>query len=462
MCPEPAKFLILVKIFSVSHLKERTEKICLNCKAELIGRYCHVCGQENLEPKETVWHLVQHFFNDITHFDGKFFSTVKYLLRKPGFLSREYMAGRRASYLNPVRMYVFTSAIFFLILFSLKGPSDYIHKSEPPNESGEGAKKGTSIGVQNSGDIIGVTMSDDKGVKKGLADLAREKAKLEVKLKKAEDEDDKDDYREDITKIDLEGQIIRQLYGDTTTLTFDKAQRIGFLLRAYEDSLKQSDLPQAVRTNISIIADKLRKGDQDDNGFPALFGWNARGYRTVASYDSAEKAMPDNARDSWMGRTFTRKIIAANEEFHRDKHRYWEHFIENLLHSFPKILFFSLPFFALFLNILYARRKKEFFYVSHGIFAIHVYCATFILILATTLIKALTNLVDWRWFHILANILMFGVGFYIFIYLYKAMRGFYRQGRVKTFTKYFIMCVLSFILNLILLMIFLAISAVSV
>ncbi len=107
----------------MSHLKERKEKTCLNCQTSpLYGRYCHVCGQQNLEPKETVWHLVQHFFEDITHFDGKFFSTVKYLLKRPGFLSSEYMIGRRASYLNPIRMYVFTSAIFFLILFSLKSP----------------------------------------------------------------------------------------------------------------------------------------------------------------------------------------------------------------------------------------------------------------------------------------------------------------------------------------------------
>ena len=113
------KFLILAKIFQqVSHLKERKEQNCLNCHTALSGRYCHVCGQENLEPKETVWHLVQHFFNDITHFDGKFFSTVKYLLKRPGFPSSEYAKGRRASYLNPIRMYVFTSAIFFISSFS--------------------------------------------------------------------------------------------------------------------------------------------------------------------------------------------------------------------------------------------------------------------------------------------------------------------------------------------------------
>jgi hypothetical protein len=102
----------------VSHLKQRKEKSCLNCNAVINGRYCSICGQENLEPQESVWHLIVHFFNDITHFDGKFFSSVKYVVTKPGFLSSEYVAGRRMSYLNPVRFYVFTSFIFFLILFS--------------------------------------------------------------------------------------------------------------------------------------------------------------------------------------------------------------------------------------------------------------------------------------------------------------------------------------------------------
>ncbi|MEO5592529.1 MAG: DUF3667 domain-containing protein, partial [Chitinophagaceae bacterium] len=91
-----------------------------------MGRYCANCGQENTEPKETVLTLVSHFFNDITHFDGKFFSTVKYLITKPGFLSSEYIKGRRAGYLHPIRMYVFTSAFFFIIFFSLFSPEAII------------------------------------------------------------------------------------------------------------------------------------------------------------------------------------------------------------------------------------------------------------------------------------------------------------------------------------------------
>jgi hypothetical protein len=101
----------------MSHLRERKEKICLNCKSVIYGRFCHLCGQENTEPKESFWGLITHFVYDITHFDGKFFDTTRYLLFRPGYLALEYLRGRRASYLNPVRMYIFTSAFFFILFF---------------------------------------------------------------------------------------------------------------------------------------------------------------------------------------------------------------------------------------------------------------------------------------------------------------------------------------------------------
>ncbi|MFM2359312.1 MAG: hypothetical protein RLY16_1305 [Bacteroidota bacterium] len=106
----------------MSHIAERKEKNCLNCNAQVVGRYCHVCGQENIVPRESFLHLVRHFFEDITHFDGKFFSTLKLLISKPGFLPTEYNRGRRASYLNPIRMYIFASAVFFLFFFSFVAP----------------------------------------------------------------------------------------------------------------------------------------------------------------------------------------------------------------------------------------------------------------------------------------------------------------------------------------------------
>lgn len=415
----------------MSHLKERKEHNCLNCKADLVGRYCHVCGQENLEPKETVWHLLQHFFNDITHFDGKFFSTVKYLVRKPGYLSAEYMAGRRASYLNPIRMYVFTSAIFFLLLFATRKGEDMVKMNETPNKEVK---------------------------KKGLTALAAERKNLESKIVATKDAEDKHDLEDDLKKLDLEMATIRRLYGDTTTRTFSNKER-ALLILEY-DSTQLEGVPKVVKSGINSAIDADRKKDSDDEG-SNFFGLHQGRYKSLAQYDSVERALPDSLKDGWFKRQLMRKLVRTEEEYHSDKKRYLEHFSENLLHSFPKILFFSLPFFALFLNIMYFRHK-QYYYADHGIFSIHVYCATFLLGIGLMILNAFQDWAPWSWLKTVMNIATVGIVLYMFIYLYKAMRGFYRQRRAKTFLKYFLVCVLSFILNMILFLVFLLITAISV
>lgn len=97
----------------------RKETNCLNCGTEVPGRYCTNCGQENTVPHETFGHLVKHFIADVVHYDSKTLLTVKYLLFRPGFLTQEYIAGKRASYVNPIKLYIFTSFVFFLLYFAL-------------------------------------------------------------------------------------------------------------------------------------------------------------------------------------------------------------------------------------------------------------------------------------------------------------------------------------------------------
>jgi len=101
----------------------RHENNCLNCGTILEGKYCHNCGQENLEIKESFGHMMNHAISDYFHFDHQFFHTLQPLLFKPGFLTNEYMAGRRAQYLHPVKMYIFISLVYFLLFFQQKGGS---------------------------------------------------------------------------------------------------------------------------------------------------------------------------------------------------------------------------------------------------------------------------------------------------------------------------------------------------
>jgi len=111
---------LLLRKFYVSHQSERKEKNCLNCGTEVHGRFCHVCGQENVLTHQGFLPMAKHFIYDVLHFDGKFFHTLLYIFTKPGFVARQYVQGKRMSYLDPIRMYLFTSAVFFLVFFSVK------------------------------------------------------------------------------------------------------------------------------------------------------------------------------------------------------------------------------------------------------------------------------------------------------------------------------------------------------
>ena len=95
----------------------RHENNCLNCGTTLEGQFCHNCGQENLEIKESFGHMMNHAISDYFHFDEKFFHTLKPLFFKPGLLTNEYMAGRRVQYLHPIKMYIFISLVYFLLFF---------------------------------------------------------------------------------------------------------------------------------------------------------------------------------------------------------------------------------------------------------------------------------------------------------------------------------------------------------
>jgi len=87
---------------------------CDNCGASLTGRYCANCGQRREPPVNSLWHFLTVAFEDVTHADSRLWSTLAALLFKPGFLTHEFLAGRRARYLPPVRLYLVLSVVFFL------------------------------------------------------------------------------------------------------------------------------------------------------------------------------------------------------------------------------------------------------------------------------------------------------------------------------------------------------------
>ena len=340
----------------MSHIPLRKEKDCLNCGTEVIGRFCHNCGQQNIEPKESVWHLVSHFFQDITHFDGKFFTSLRYLIFKPGFLSKQYIAGRRVNYLNPIRMYLFTSAIFFLIFFSL-------YKVD---------EKSFNMGTVIKGKNLDQINKMDSAT-----------------------------FSEFTKKINKGKPLTRKEFAATL------------------DS-----------TGIQLTPGK---------------------YRSKGEYDSLLRS--GAKKHSWFQRKLVYKNIELNEKHGGNPKLILVELIDRFMHTLPQMLFVLLPLFALILKLVYVRRK-QFYYVDHVIFTIHLYVFIFLVMLVTFGISKLKAVLGWDWLNIVSVIFVLG----IFFYFYKALRNFYKQRRAKTILKYFILLFLFLVTTIFMFVLFFFLS----
>lgn len=144
---------------------------CTNCTYAFLpdepNEFCPRCGQQNHPVVIGFGHIVEEFLEGVFHFDGKVFRTAGLLLFKPGELTRRYLAGQRMPYVPPLRLYVFLSFVYFLLLSG--------------NTSSEGTNvkfnKGNNISINFSNkkadEVAEVDAPKDKAQAKALADSAR-------------------------------------------------------------------------------------------------------------------------------------------------------------------------------------------------------------------------------------------------------------------------------------------------
>jgi hypothetical protein len=94
--------------------------ICPNCAAPLpeAAGYCAQCGQAAIR-NENFKGLLEQFLGDYFTFDSKITRSLLPLVASPGELTLEYMRGRRARYIPPLRMFIFLSILFFLVIGGL-------------------------------------------------------------------------------------------------------------------------------------------------------------------------------------------------------------------------------------------------------------------------------------------------------------------------------------------------------
>jgi Protein of unknown function (DUF3667) len=101
--------------------------LCRNCGSAALGKFCPACGQETTLHRPNVLGFIHEFFDHYVSLEGKIWRTFGRLLFSPGYLTKEYFAGRRRSYILPLRLYLTCSIVFFLLIKVLLSVSSLVN-----------------------------------------------------------------------------------------------------------------------------------------------------------------------------------------------------------------------------------------------------------------------------------------------------------------------------------------------
>jgi hypothetical protein len=156
---------------------EEVERLCLNCGEPLSGAFCSACGQRVLPPRPSLRELLGEAFAEFSGWDGKLANTLRLLVLRPGQLTIDFLEGRRARYISPLRLYLSVSLVYF-VLSAGAPPSTAPAKVARLGEAGN-AQLTVSVGGANTPDQL--TAEDREAL---LASLSRAPKPLRPALRR--------------------------------------------------------------------------------------------------------------------------------------------------------------------------------------------------------------------------------------------------------------------------------------
>lgn len=357
---------------------------CLNCGAELHGDHCHVCGQPvkgMIRPLSSMLHDVA---DTIFNIDSRIFHTLVPLYFRPGFLTREYFAGRRTRYVTPFRLYFFLSVLaFFLIQISLDslklqsfnvvgGDSKSISSAMTPQEVI--ARRDTQLAkLQGAKAITGAIV----GATPAPGDVEK---KVEAKMEST------------AVKIRKEADA-----------------RLAYLQKVADAKVKGEAPPPDPDTNFIELDDK--PWDAQTN--PIRIGW-------LPDFANAKlNAAAEHARDNL-------PRIRKNPAL----------LVTGALGVLPQVLFVLMPLFALLLKIFYIFKRR--LYMEHLIVALHSHAFAFLSFILLTLAMLARGWAKTAapWLAVPLGLAVFLMWWWLPIYLFLMQKKVYQQGWFFTTVKF--------------------------
>lgn len=355
---------------------------CENCGAQLLGEHCYSCGQSTRGLVRHFSSIMGDFFDTVLNIDSRVIRTIWPLFAKPGYLTTEYIAGRRVRYVTPVRLFFFlTIVMFFAIHGTLKVGDD-------------GDVKGVQVGAaRDDGDSIAnaqtiaelekalsVSRQALQETRKRVANTPGATAGIDVALEQIEDRG---------------------------------RERLQYLKAVEAAKASGKPPPKEPRRGSLNFPVAGKNWDPDSN--PINFGW-----LPAAANRSLNERMR-HARDE-MERGDSEKTI-----------------VDAIFRVLPQALFVLMPVFALLLKVFYVFRRR--LYMEHLLVALHSHS---FMALDLTLVVALAALQEWLvpesgFFNGLLGWGIALLSLWIPLYLLLMQKRVYGQGWLMTLFKFWLL-----------------------
>jgi len=378
-------------------VEQAQQSVCSNCKAQLNGPYCAQCGQDSESTIKYFWLVMLHLLDDIFSFDSRASRTLWPLLTRPGFLTNEYILGRRVFYVPPLRLYLFISIIFFISLkfFAVSENASIINIRIDENTIPQVT---THIGeLEQKRDLL---------LTKELQNQQLQSEALQLL------EQDLEKYKRYKTDLASEGNKI----GKAIIVELVNLEHEQFNLGK---PLLASD--QERYSNLTLQLGKVRNGEKVNL---LSIGSNSDGTFSLPILSAQKNAMLNDVVNQLEEKAS--KVLEGDTG----------PLLEQIINTLPQLMFLLLPLFAGLLKITYLLSKR--LYMEHLTVALHSHSFVFITVLLLEFIDMMQDQVSasWQWTGTGLHVVSIFFLAWIPVYLFIMQKRVYKQGYIVTVVKY--------------------------